>query len=205
MGGAEYGALYHLGSASNFTLQATRNHLNINSGHNGTGLEAFRIVGGNGSNARFIGIGDYSNSKFYEAQNQLQQFITSNANVYHQFTNGNTTGGAATTASEGFKLGLTYNSSSGASDAELISQTSSADMNFYTNTGGGVTKRMTILSSGNVGIGTSTINSKLSLDNNYSVSGSGQGIDVVSSGTGVDLTGLKSVATGTRFHCRTKQ
>ena len=153
-GSNEHGQLFSNGSSTNFTVQASRNHLNFNSGFNGTGIEAMRIVGGNAANAGFVGIGNYQattggTNVFSTAQNQLHQYIHCNSNVYHQFTNLNTSTGSTVAATDGFKLGITYNSSSGKSDAELISQQSGANMNFLTNGLG----HMQLLANGNVGVG----------------------------------------------------
>jgi hypothetical protein len=150
-GGTEYGRLYLPASGSNFNIAAVQDNLNFLSGNSGTQLEAMRIVGGNGTSARFVGIGDWNTLN--SAQSQLHQFISGNNNIYHQFTNDNT---AHTNSSQGFKVGITYNGGAGVSHAEL-NQQENADMLFSTN----AAERMRILSGGDVGIATASPTARL--------------------------------------------
>lgn len=141
-GGTEIGRLYAPASGSNFNIGAVNNNLNFLSGNSGTLLEAMRIVGGNGANARFVGIGDFS--VISAAQSQLHQFVSGSNAVFHQFTNGNTGGSNSTS---GFKLGLAGNS-----DAEIY-QYSNAHILFYTNDGTSTAERVRIQNNGKMGVG----------------------------------------------------
>lgn len=87
------------------------------------------------------------------AYNHVLQFVDGNTSFYHQFCNTNTSS-LPTSAADGLMIGLTYNSGSFKSDAELISQQNGADMNFYTSNSSSPTNRMMITSAGDVGIGT---------------------------------------------------
>ncbi|MEO5569377.1 MAG: tail fiber domain-containing protein [Bacteroidia bacterium] len=119
----------------------------------GTGRMQIYDAASSPTNGGFVGIGNFAS---FTPKCQLHQYVSassgSTANVYHQFTNGNT---LVTDDGKGFKIGLTYNGTNTTSDAELISQQAGADINFYTSFTG-VTKRMTILNTGNVGINTTS-------------------------------------------------
>lgn len=63
------------------------------------------------------------------AQNLFHQHMTGNTSNFHQFTNGNTSNTAAT---NGFMVGIRYNTTTAVSDAELNSHQQGANMHFLT-------------------------------------------------------------------------
>ncbi|MBL0097060.1 MAG: hypothetical protein IPP46_11700 [Bacteroidetes bacterium] len=77
--GTEYGRFINFNGATAFYIQAARGHLRLASGDGGNAIESFEIIGGSGSDAGFVGIGDYSS---FTAQRLLDVYSNSN---YPQF------------------------------------------------------------------------------------------------------------------------
>ncbi|MBP7822191.1 MAG: tail fiber domain-containing protein, partial [Saprospiraceae bacterium] len=73
--GTEYGRFINFDNAFAFYIQAPRGNLRLASGNTGTAIPSFEIVGSSGSNAGFVGIGDYST---YTAQRLLDVYSNSN-------------------------------------------------------------------------------------------------------------------------------
>lgn len=132
-------------TSDNNVLNALVGNLILNSAQTGTGSfvglsinsqTKLRVIN-NGN----IGIGP----GFGDPKSLVHLNVSSTNDAYQQFTNDGTTGNS--NSSQGFKIGI-----EGSTGKAIINQQENAAMNFLTN----ATQRMTILSSGEVGIGTSS-------------------------------------------------
>lgn len=73
--GTEYGRLLSFDGGNAFYIQAARGHLRLASGNTGTAIPSFAIIGSNGSDAGFVGIGDYTS---YTPKRLLDVYSNSN-------------------------------------------------------------------------------------------------------------------------------
>ena len=74
--GAEYFRLINFTGTNALYIQAARGHLRLASGDGGNAIESLEIIGGSGSDAWLIGIGDYGS---FTAQRLLDVYSNSNA------------------------------------------------------------------------------------------------------------------------------